>query len=150
MSVGSSSLWQNENQRLRGEVDSQRDAVEAACAAAAQADCQRLQQRLEELEDLLAERDTALEELRAATDSSVKARAAQEAALHTQLSDYRQQLEDLANLDDRYKRIVEENRNLYNMVQDLRGNIRVFCRWVLVPGVFIFSNTPSEDLSKPF
>jgi kinesin family protein C2/C3 len=118
-------------QRLRGEVDSQRDAVEAACAAAAQADCQRLQQRLEEVEALVAEKDASLQELRAATDSSVKAKAAQEAALHSQLTQYRQQLDDLANLDERYRRIVEENRNLYNLVQDLRGNIRVFCRWVV-------------------
>lgn len=27
-----------------------------------------------------------------------------------------------------YQRVVKENRNLYNMVQDLKGNIRVYCR----------------------
>ncbi|KAL2480667.1 P-loop nucleoside triphosphate hydrolase superfamily protein with CH (Calponin-like proteiny) domain [Abeliophyllum distichum] len=27
-----------------------------------------------------------------------------------------------------YHKVVEENRNLYNMVQDLKGNIRVYCR----------------------
>ncbi|KAK7285625.1 hypothetical protein RJT34_20401 [Clitoria ternatea] len=27
-----------------------------------------------------------------------------------------------------YHRVVEENRKLYNMVQDLKGNIRVYCR----------------------
>ncbi|GLT26597.1 hypothetical protein SLA2020_016520 [Shorea laevis] len=27
-----------------------------------------------------------------------------------------------------YHKVVEENRKLYNMVQDLKGNIRVFCR----------------------
>ncbi|KAL2501762.1 P-loop nucleoside triphosphate hydrolase superfamily protein with CH (Calponin-like proteiny) domain [Forsythia ovata] len=27
-----------------------------------------------------------------------------------------------------YQKVVEENRNLYNMVQDLKGNIRVYCR----------------------
>lgn len=27
-----------------------------------------------------------------------------------------------------YHKVVKENRNLYNMVQDLKGNIRVYCR----------------------
>ncbi|XP_049935600.1 kinesin-like protein KIN-14L [Nymphaea colorata] len=27
-----------------------------------------------------------------------------------------------------YQRVVKENRNLYNMLQDLKGNIRVYCR----------------------
>ena len=29
---------------------------------------------------------------------------------------------------DKYAVTVEENRRLYNEVQDLKGNIRVFCR----------------------
>jgi hypothetical protein len=40
----------------------------------------------------------------------------------------REQLDGLRDLEDRYKRVVEDNRTLYNTVQDLRGNIRVFCR----------------------
>ncbi|KAF3776092.1 Kinesin-4 [Nymphaea thermarum] len=27
-----------------------------------------------------------------------------------------------------YQRVIKENRNLYNMLQDLKGNIRVYCR----------------------
>ena len=34
---------------------------------------------------------------------------------------------------ERYRETVEENRRLYNEVQDLKGNIRVFCR-VRPPG----------------
>jgi hypothetical protein len=40
----------------------------------------------------------------------------------------REELDGLRDLEDRYKRVVEDNRTLYNTVQDLRGNIRVFCR----------------------
>jgi kinesin family protein C2/C3 len=40
----------------------------------------------------------------------------------------RDQLDGLRDLEERYKRVVEDNRTLYNTVQDLRGNIRVFCR----------------------
>ena len=31
-------------------------------------------------------------------------------------------------LEERFRGIQEENRSLYNTVQDLRGAIRVFCR----------------------
>lgn len=38
------------------------------------------------------------------------------------------QVESLDGIHNKYKAIQVENRKLYNMVQDLRGNIRVFCR----------------------
>ena len=38
------------------------------------------------------------------------------------------QVQRKRDLDARYTLIAEENRFLYNTVQDLRGNIRVFCR----------------------
>lgn len=38
------------------------------------------------------------------------------------------QVQQYRHLNERYCRISEENRQLYNTVQDLRGNIRVFCR----------------------
>eukprot|EP00775_Hariotina_reticulata_P005972 gene5972-6211_t len=34
----------------------------------------------------------------------------------------------MQDVEEKYKHVLEENRNLYNTVQDLRGNIRVFCR----------------------
>ena len=34
----------------------------------------------------------------------------------------------MAPLAEKYATTVEENRLLYNQVQDLKGNIRVFCR----------------------
>ncbi|XP_024030711.1 kinesin-like protein KIN-14F [Morus notabilis] len=37
-------------------------------------------------------------------------------------------LHSLAYAASGYQRVLEENRKLYNQVQDLRGNIRVYCR----------------------
>ncbi|KAG6427335.1 hypothetical protein SASPL_111577 [Salvia splendens] len=34
----------------------------------------------------------------------------------------------LASLASGYRKVLEENRKLYNQVQDLKGNIRVYCR----------------------
>ncbi|KAJ1408927.1 P-loop containing nucleoside triphosphate hydrolase [Sesbania bispinosa] len=38
------------------------------------------------------------------------------------------QIQDMSTKALGYHRVVEENRKLYNMVQDLKGNIRVYCR----------------------
>ncbi|GMI64778.1 hypothetical protein like AT3G10310 [Hibiscus trionum] len=38
------------------------------------------------------------------------------------------QVEEMSIAAVQYHKVVEENRKLYNMVQDLKGNIRVFCR----------------------
>lgn len=40
----------------------------------------------------------------------------------------RPQVDDLQDMAGKYADTVEENRRLYNEVQDLKGNIRVFCR----------------------
>ncbi|KAL3533752.1 hypothetical protein ACH5RR_007273 [Cinchona calisaya] len=52
--------------------------------------------------------------------------------LQTQLqSDLQQlggQVQEMSVAAQKYHKVVEENRNLYNMVQDLKGNIRVYCR----------------------
>ncbi|PWA37704.1 hypothetical protein CTI12_AA590230 [Artemisia annua] len=37
-------------------------------------------------------------------------------------------VEELSTAAQGYHKVVTENRNLYNMVQDLKGNIRVYCR----------------------
>nr|XP_043620174.1 kinesin-like protein KIN-14L [Erigeron canadensis] len=38
------------------------------------------------------------------------------------------QVEELSAAAQGYHKVVKENRTLYNMVQDLKGNIRVYCR----------------------
>ncbi|CAI9099881.1 OLC1v1036765C1 [Oldenlandia corymbosa var. corymbosa] len=38
------------------------------------------------------------------------------------------QVQEMSFAAQKYHKVVEENRNLYNMVQDLKGNIRVYCR----------------------
>lgn len=38
------------------------------------------------------------------------------------------QVEEYRGLHARFKEMQDENRHLYNTVQDLRGSIRVYCR----------------------
>ncbi|KAG5552449.1 hypothetical protein RHGRI_010504 [Rhododendron griersonianum] len=41
---------------------------------------------------------------------------------------FRSQVEEMSSAALGYHKVVKENRKLYNMVQDLKGNIRVYCR----------------------
>ncbi|XP_038689595.1 kinesin-like protein KIN-14L [Tripterygium wilfordii] len=48
--------------------------------------------------------------------------------LETDLRELSAQVEEMSTAAQGYHKVVTENRNLYNMVQDLKGNIRVYCR----------------------
>ncbi|KAH7511832.1 hypothetical protein FEM48_Zijuj12G0024300 [Ziziphus jujuba var. spinosa] len=48
--------------------------------------------------------------------------------LQRDLKDLGTQVQELSTAALSYHRVAQENRNLYNMVQDLKGNIRVYCR----------------------
>ncbi|KAK9922060.1 hypothetical protein M0R45_030542 [Rubus argutus] len=48
--------------------------------------------------------------------------------LHSDLKDLGTQVKELSTAALGYHKVVKENRKLYNMVQDLKGNIRVYCR----------------------
>ncbi|KAJ4898269.1 P-loop nucleoside triphosphate hydrolases superfamily protein with CH (Calponin Homology) domain [Raphanus sativus] len=54
----------------------------------------------------------------------------QEYQLHLQrdLMELGNQMQEMSSAAQGYYKVVEENRKLFNMVQDLKGNIRVFCR----------------------
>ncbi|KAK9289316.1 hypothetical protein L1049_007471 [Liquidambar formosana] len=48
--------------------------------------------------------------------------------LQSDLKQLGSQVQELSSAALGYQRVVIENRTLYNMVQDLKGNIRVYCR----------------------
>ncbi|KAL4274066.1 hypothetical protein GQ457_13G011050 [Hibiscus cannabinus] len=48
--------------------------------------------------------------------------------LQKDLKNIGSQVEEMSTAAVQYHKVAEENRKLYNMVQDLKGNIRVFCR----------------------
>ncbi|XP_059645872.1 kinesin-like protein KIN-14L [Cornus florida] len=48
--------------------------------------------------------------------------------LQSDLKQLGSQVQELSTAALGYHKVVKENRNLYNMVQDLKGNIQVYCR----------------------
>ncbi|XP_021742627.1 kinesin-like protein KIN-14I [Chenopodium quinoa] len=47
---------------------------------------------------------------------------------HEEFSNLGKHLQSLTHAASGYQRVLQENRKLYNLVQDLKGNIRVYCR----------------------
>ncbi|XP_054786853.1 kinesin-like protein KIN-14I [Prosopis cineraria] len=61
---------------------------------------------------------------------------------HEEFSNLGMHINGLAHAASGYHRVLEENRKLYNQVQDLKGSIRVYCRVrPFLPGQSSFSST---------
>lgn len=105
-------------------------AVQAAAINSAEDEALKAQEK-EEYARLCAAEKELLCEL-AAKKRELEMAQAQASALQTstnkELDELRASLERYIGMDERYKSLREENRELYNTVQDLRGSIRVFCR----------------------
>ncbi|WIA16158.1 hypothetical protein OEZ85_012873 [Tetradesmus obliquus] len=119
---------QEEVAQLRDAADSQQAEVERAAAGAAEAKVQQLQEQLEQAHAALQAKEAELVSAHTMLDSAGRKEHEELLRLQVDTLRMREELDGLRDLEDRYKRVVEENRTLYNTVQDLRGNIRVFCR----------------------
>lgn len=120
---------QEHMERLQQNVDERSAAAARATAEASAADTAALQQQLREVKEALAERERELAQARAALASADAARADAFQALQAETMMLRTRLGELLQIDEKYQQVLLENRELYNTVQDLRGNIRVYCRW---------------------
>ncbi|KAG2488239.1 hypothetical protein HYH03_013230 [Edaphochlamys debaryana] len=100
---------QKATQDLELQLKQLRDSLEAAHAA--------LQAREEELAST-----------QAALGSHDAGRTRAEAEAVARLAEVQAELAEYQTLQQRFLAVREENRRLYNQVQDLKGSIRVFCR----------------------
>ncbi|GMP86772.1 hypothetical protein CsSME_00039427 [Camellia sinensis var. sinensis] len=80
---------------------------------------------LEPLENLSIRNLKNLKELLSRTKREFKDLQSQ---LQSDLKHLGSQVQEMSTAALGYHKVVKENRNLYNMVQDLKGNIRVYCR----------------------
>ncbi|XP_065858287.1 kinesin-like protein KIN-14J [Euphorbia lathyris] len=71
---------------------------------------------------------TALQELRAASNSMKREVLKEKRKFFEQFQCMGVKLKGLADAAENYHSVLAENRRLYNEVQDLKGNIRVYCR----------------------
>ncbi|ERN14562.1 hypothetical protein AMTR_s00038p00117280 [Amborella trichopoda] len=77
---------------------------------------------------LLQTQEKDISELKALCQRARKEFEALQNQWQTDLRQLGNQVRDLSSAAVGYHRVLKENRNLYNELQDLKGNIRVFCR----------------------
>ncbi|PSS21172.1 Kinesin-like protein [Actinidia chinensis var. chinensis] len=75
---------------------------------------QMQEKELSNLKELLSRTKSEFEDLQSQLQSDLKLLGSQ--------------VQEMSTAALGYHKVVKENRNLYNMVQDLKGNIRVYCR----------------------
>ncbi|KAG2424812.1 hypothetical protein HXX76_014234 [Chlamydomonas incerta] len=113
---------------IRKELEDQQVAQMRAQAEASQSQLAELQQQLEVARAELAERTAALEAASVELNTAGDSRSARVQQLEAQLEAVGEQLQDYEALKKAFTDVREENKKLYNTVQDLKGSIRVFCR----------------------
>jgi kinesin family protein C2/C3 len=105
-------------------------ALQAAATDTAQNEALKSQEKEEysRLQAAEAELLCQLSAKRRELDQAQSQATALQSSANQELSQLKAELERYRGMDARYKSLKEENRQLYNQVQDLRGSIRVFCR----------------------
>jgi len=83
-----------------------------------------LRKTCDELTKKLEEYQREKEELQSTLERQLK----EKEQLAKQIDSIQDEVQSLDTIRGKYKEVQQENCKLYNMVQDLRGNIRVFCR----------------------
>lgn len=128
------SALRQEVAQLRDVLEQQNAAALGAAAAEATEQSESLRQDNERLQQLLHAREARLEMLEQRWQNQNVEADQRYVQLEAELEESRQRMEYLLGLEANYRGIQDENRRLYNQVQDLRGNIRVFCR-IRPPGL---------------
>eukprot|EP00873_Tetraselmis_striata_P027607 jgi/Tetstr1/447871/TSEL_035181.t2 len=104
--------------RVAAEAAAGADAAQSAEAAA----------MLAEAEAGLAAARKETERMRGELAALRDASGSRQRELELDLMATREKLAGLADIEEAYKAVCAENRDLYNQVQDLKGAIRVYCR----------------------
>lgn len=125
---------QEERDQLRRDVDDRSRAAAKASEDSCAAEAAQLRAQVQQLQAALAEKDAELSRALSALSNADSAHLDAYHALQAEAMMLRTRLGELLPIEDKYKAVLLENRDLYNTVQDLRGNIRVFCR-IRPPGV---------------
>lgn len=128
MHLSHDACLQVQYEQLQREVDERSQAAAKASEESRAADAAALQQQLDQARAQLAQTEAELQQAKAALSSAGSEHLDAYHALQHETMMLRTRLGELLPVEEKYKAVVLENRELYNTVQDLRGNIRVFCR----------------------
>uniref|UniRef100_A0A7N0TKR0 Kinesin-like protein n=1 Tax=Kalanchoe fedtschenkoi TaxID=63787 RepID=A0A7N0TKR0_KALFE len=117
--------------KLKQELDIARKAHQQKCLKIetdAKRPIEELELKLKHLEGLLADSSNKVKELEVTSQSKHLRWNKKEDKYLKVMTCQINMLQVLLNAAENYHAVLAENRKLYNEVQDLKGNIRVFCR----------------------
>ncbi|KAI9099054.1 hypothetical protein K1719_024821 [Acacia pycnantha] len=86
------------------------------------------QQQLLKQQRLVEQQNREIQELKKLMHQTKMGMHSLKERYHQDLTNLSHHLQGLASAASAYHRVVGENRKLYNQLQDLKGNIRVYCR----------------------
>ncbi|VFQ73377.1 unnamed protein product [Cuscuta campestris] len=77
---------------------------------------------------LIKQQQQNIQDLKYTIDDTKKELHCLQVKYHDEINTLGKHLQGLAHAASGYQKVLEENRKLYNQVQDLKGSIRVYCR----------------------
>ncbi|KAK7284615.1 hypothetical protein RJT34_19364 [Clitoria ternatea] len=104
-------------------VTKKEDCIHKNRVAAEQSESQLLKQQM-----LFDQQQREIQELKHTLHTTKAGMQCMQMKLHEEFSNFGMHIHGLAHAASGYHRVLEENRKLYNLVQDLKGSIRVYCR----------------------
>ncbi|GIL60968.1 hypothetical protein Vafri_15770 [Volvox africanus] len=113
---------------IAGRLDAEKQQEMEMLAQEAKVRIQKLEDELAEARLLISQHAEALASAEEALGSRDGERSQRELAMQAQLDAALARLQDFELLQQRFNAIREDNKKLYNTIQDLKGSIRVFCR----------------------
>ncbi|XP_057540165.1 kinesin-like protein KIN-14I isoform X1 [Amaranthus tricolor] len=90
--------------------------------------CGALKSHIDKHGDIFERQRSSIEELKQTVFTTKESMKLMQMKYHDEFSILGKHLYSLAHAASGYQRVLQENRKLYNIVQDLKGNIRVYCR----------------------
>ncbi|KAK2418764.1 P-loop nucleoside triphosphate hydrolase superfamily protein with CH (Calponiny) domain-containing protein [Trifolium repens] len=97
--------------------------IDKSCVAAEELQRQHLKQQM-----LFDQQRRDIQELKLTLHTTKAGMQFMQMKFHDEFSNLGMHIHGLAHAASGYHRVLEENRKLYNEVQDLKGSIRVYCR----------------------
>ncbi|KAI9080345.1 hypothetical protein K1719_037739 [Acacia pycnantha] len=118
-------------------VTSKKDIIPRNCVAEEELQNQLLKQKM-----LFDQQQRHIQELKQTLHTTKAGMHFMERKFHEEFSNLGMHIHGLAHAASGYHRVLEENRKLYNQVQDLKGSIRVYCRVrPFLPGQSSYTST---------
>ncbi|MCD7446464.1 hypothetical protein HAX54_007777 [Datura stramonium] len=108
--------------------DEEKEASEGTCSREDIEDDGASKRQLERQLMLVEQQHKEVQQLKSTLDAAKADMQFLQLKYQEEVSNLGKHLHGIAHAASSYQKVLDENRKLYNLVQDLKGNIRVYCR----------------------